>query len=228
MDWDIVYFVKDAKENEELRYSLRSLKNFPHRKVWFYGGRPDWARPDEHVRILQNKGSKYDNVHHMISVACHNSQISSQFFLFNDDFFIMRPTEYHPYYRGGLHKYIVDIENRANCISAYTRRLRNMVRVLEEAGLPTLNYEMHVPLLIDRAKMLEVLARFAGLNGVRSLYGNYAKLGGEKMDDVKVFSPAQRIPASPLLSTSDETFLYGEVGRYIREHFPLPSQYEAY
>ena len=36
---DIVYFVKDTDTNEELRYSLRSLANFPHGKVWFYGGR---------------------------------------------------------------------------------------------------------------------------------------------------------------------------------------------
>lgn len=35
---DIVYFVKESESNEELRYSLRSLKNFPRRKVWFYGG----------------------------------------------------------------------------------------------------------------------------------------------------------------------------------------------
>lgn len=31
---DIVYFVKDSESNEELRYSLRSLVNFPHRDVW--------------------------------------------------------------------------------------------------------------------------------------------------------------------------------------------------
>jgi hypothetical protein len=35
--WDIVYFVKDTQDNEELRYSLRSLSNFPHRKEIIMG-----------------------------------------------------------------------------------------------------------------------------------------------------------------------------------------------
>lgn len=35
---DIVYFVKESRENEELRYSLRTIKNFPHDKVYFNDG----------------------------------------------------------------------------------------------------------------------------------------------------------------------------------------------
>ena len=52
--YDVVYFVKDTKENEELRYSLRTLKNFPHAKVWFYGGCPEGLKPDHHVYVKQD------------------------------------------------------------------------------------------------------------------------------------------------------------------------------
>lgn len=223
---DIVYFVKDSEENEELRYSLRSLKNFPHRKVWFYGGCPSWARPDHRVRIIQNAGNKYDNVHRMLASAAHTTEISPQFYWFNDDFFVMEPVEYAHWYRGSLYKYIVDVENRAGNISAYTRRLRRMVKELETANLPTRNYEMHVPLLVDRKKLQQVLSLFPGHNGVRSLYGNYHRLDSELHEDVKVFQLGQETPTGPYISTADNTFKYGKVGEELRREFPDPSPYE--
>ena len=45
-DFDVVYCVKDDPDNEELRYSLRSLKNLPHQKVWIYGGGPKWLNEE--------------------------------------------------------------------------------------------------------------------------------------------------------------------------------------
>ena len=39
---DIVYIIKDDLPTTELKYSLRSVEaNFPHRLVWFVGGKPD-------------------------------------------------------------------------------------------------------------------------------------------------------------------------------------------
>lgn len=57
--YDIVYFVKESKTNEELRYSLRTLKNFPHRKVWFYGGCPEGLKPDQYVYVEQDQPTKW-------------------------------------------------------------------------------------------------------------------------------------------------------------------------
>lgn len=37
---DIVYLVKECRINEELTYSLRSLVNLPHDKVFLVGGCP--------------------------------------------------------------------------------------------------------------------------------------------------------------------------------------------
>ena len=65
---DIVYFVKDTKINEELRYSLRSLKNFPHGKVWFYGGCPEGLKPDYHIKIEQDQPTKWANIFKMFKL----------------------------------------------------------------------------------------------------------------------------------------------------------------
>ena len=55
MNNDIVYFVKNTEENEELIYSLRSVdKNFPFNKVWFFGGCPKGLTPDVHIPVVQD------------------------------------------------------------------------------------------------------------------------------------------------------------------------------
>ena len=38
---DIVYLVKNSRTNDELTYSLRTLVNVPHDKVFLVGGCPD-------------------------------------------------------------------------------------------------------------------------------------------------------------------------------------------
>ena len=87
---DIVYFVKESRENEELRYSLRTLKNFHHRKVFFYGGCPDGLVPDQHIHVRQNQPTKWQKVQMMLKLACNNPHITANFWLFNDDFFVMQ------------------------------------------------------------------------------------------------------------------------------------------
>ena len=105
---DIVYFVKESPVNEELRYSLRSLVNFPHRKVIFYGCCPDGLSPDVHIKVNQNCENKWLNVNKMLRLACKNKDITKDFWLFNDDFFIMEKIETPcNYYNGDLYKRIV-------------------------------------------------------------------------------------------------------------------------
>ncbi|MFF3129757.1 hypothetical protein ACFVRD_48125 [Streptomyces sp. NPDC057908] len=43
---DIVYVVRPWNQNEQLRYSLRTLANLPHRRVWIAGYCPTWVGPD--------------------------------------------------------------------------------------------------------------------------------------------------------------------------------------
>lgn len=115
---DIVYFVKDSPTNEELRYSLRSLANFPHGRVWFYGGCPDGLKPDQHIYVKQDQDNKWQNVNMMLRMVCSNDEVSKDFWLFNDDFFVMekveKPTNYH---NGDLYKRIVQLEDKHSGIT---------------------------------------------------------------------------------------------------------------
>lgn len=223
---DIVYFVKESLVNEELRYSLRTLSNLQHGNVWFIGGCPLRIKPDRLIRVNQNQPTKYDNVHEMLRIAATHPEITDDFYLFNDDFFIMKPWVYKNYYRGDLYKYIVDIENKYG-ITQYTKRLRKMVKILESKKCETRNFELHIPMRFNKKKLLKILDDYPGVNGVRSLYGNIYKLNAAKKDDVKIFSGAQKVPNNPqLLSTEDEQFNFGAVGNLIRSSFTHKSPYE--
>lgn len=91
--YDIVYFVKETPTNDELTYSVRSLVNFPHNEVWFYGGCPSNLKPDHHVHVKQDQPTKWANIFKMFKMACLNNEITKNFWLFNDDFFVMKKSK---------------------------------------------------------------------------------------------------------------------------------------
>lgn len=222
---DIVYFVKESPVNEELRYSLRSLVNFPHRKVIFYGGCPDGLKPDVHIKVNQNLENKWLNVNKMLRLACKNKEITKDFWLFNDDFFIMEKIETpYNYYNGDLYKRIVTLEDKYNGITPYTQQLRDTCKELESMGCTTKNYAIHVPILINRKKAIELL-NMTKCPMFRCLYGNYAKIGGRFSRDVKIVSKDKLYKRGIYLSTDDNSF-EGEVGKQIRQKFPVKCKYE--
>ena len=234
---DIVYVLKDAAYDDELKYSLRSVeKNFPCRRVWFYGGSVTGFVPDKQVVVPQNRKRKYDNVRAMLEMIADNDEITDRFYLFNDDFFVLRPMQQAPMLTDGeLLQLCSRIEHKNRGVpTAYTAELRKTNAALEEARLSTHSFELHVPILMDRSILKKVLEMFPDNRGTRSLYGNYLlslpdgehTLRGFSVD-CKIFDPFSLPPeGAAFCSTEDTTFNSGAVGRYIRELFPKKSRWE--
>ena len=223
--YDIVYFVKESNSNEELRYSLRSLKNFPHRNVWIYGYLPSGLKPDKYVSVIQHEENKWRNVRKMITMCANNTHITDNFWLFNDDFFVMKPVKKPDiYYNGDLYKRIVEIEDKFGEITPYTTILRKCTRELESLGLSTKNFETHTPFLVNKKKALE-LNNISYEYGFRTIYSNYFEVPAVEHKDVKIVSLTKQYNTGEYLSTDDKSFL-GEVGRQIRELFPDKCKYE--
>lgn len=230
MNNDIVYFVKNSPHNEELRYSLRSVEqNFPHRKVWIYGGKPDDIEPDRFVSVRQVGANKWEKVRNMLMQVCENKEITEDFWLFNDDFFVMhKPTEYQPIYDGSIYKRIIQIEGRNyDKPSLYTAQLRQMVKELERIcpDAPMNNYAVHMPILVNREKMKAVLKRFQSPM-FRVLYGNYWNIGGIDMKDMKILRNNNIPEDATYLSSDDNAFMTSEIGRYVRKQFKDKGKYE--
>ena len=231
MKHDIVYILKNDYTSEELRYSLRSVcRNFPYNKVWFYGGKPSDIEPDEYVEFIQTGINKWQKVNGTIKAICENESISENWWLFNDDFFIMQKvTELEPMYAGTLQQRVKHIQDNRNGIpSSYSMQLNNTARILKAHGHQTLDYALHVPMLINRRKALLTLSEFEGCPMFRSLYGNHHGIGGCKTKDVKIADLYQEPTGREfLLSTKDTSFRDGAVGRYIRAQFPDKCRYEV-
>lgn len=223
--YDIVYFVKDTDKNEELRYSLRSLKNFPHKRVWFYGGCPKGLKPDVHVFVKQDQPTKWANIYKSFKQVCENEDVTKNFWLFNDDFFVMKPVKKGPnYFDGDLYKRVVTLEDKHNGITAYSQQLRYTLQELESLGCDTVNYALHVPMLINREKGRELVNVIDGPM-IRCMYGNYFKVGGEQHSDFKIDSLTKLYKDGDYLSTNDKSFS-GAVGKQIKEIFPDKCKYE--
>ena len=230
---DIVYFVKDGDVNEELVYSIRSVvENFPHRKIWIYGGKPKNIKEGHYVPFKQFGETKWDKVKGMFASVCLNSEITDDFFLFNDDFFVINKVDkFEIYCRCPLPEHIVTIEQAYNdAPTLYTKQLRRTYYRLVELGMPTMSYELHMPMLFNKARLLQTIGAFSDYHCTRSLYGNYFNIGGIQHADVKVYDKSKQNFDENFyyLSTDDNAWIKDVVGvkSFIQKKFPNKSEYE--
>ena len=227
---DIVYFVKDGIRNDELRYSLRSVdKNMPYNRVWIFGGCSQFVTPDVRVRVEQEGKTKWDKVRNMYRMVCENKEVTDDFILFNDDFFIMQPTNKIDYlYRCGLDEHIKLIEDGfGHRPTEYTRLLRDCSATLGDRK--KLSYELHVPFVFNKKKLLKLLDEYPNAHCMRTMYGNLYEVGGLQMKDIKAFSdkPSFDYKNTQFLSTDDGMVnVNNTVWRYIKTQFSKKSKFE--
>lgn len=226
---DVVYICRPGDDNEELRYSLRSLKNIPHERVFIFGDAPVWVRGVEVVKVPPHK-QKHDTGIANIAAACNHPEVSDPFLLMNDDFYIMAPMERVPHMNMGPLPRVISEHRKGSSYTNAMQATYDRLLTLVDDPIGLVSYEVHMPMEIDKLDMLLALSLGEGIYGVqwRSLYGNLSGLLSTEVKDVKVYRGDTRrtYPEWPLLSTSDRTFKYHPVGRYIRESFKEPGPYE--
>ena len=215
---DVVYLLKPCSEDKELRYSLRSLVNLKHRNVYIYGGNLPWLDNIKWIAHTQTGVDKWHKSNSSFLEACRNPEISEDFILMNDDFFVMEPTELNYFYYGTL-------KERGQRVDSLSKILLKQDSLLRELNKPTKNYALHMPMIFNKKKALELSEKFPDELIGRSLYANYYELGGESRPDCKIYSFTK--PAyNTFLSTTDTSFTYGEAGKLIRQKFDKPCKYE--
>jgi len=229
---DIVYVLREG-ENPELKYSLRSVeKNFPHRKVVFVGGKPDGLEPDLYIPAEQTQ-DKWHNSQDLILKACLDDRLSENIILFNDDFFVLKPIKALPVYvNRTLPELARLVTHNGKRESEYiTKRINPCIEKLKARGLPLVNYELHLPMEINRAKMAKIYSINPLPEAKRSFYGNLYRIRGQEIDPYKMNDGSVQSlngeykVGRTFISTTDESW-QGRVGEQIRELFPTPSQYE--
>lgn len=233
---DIVYLVKNSSTNEELTYSLRSLVNLPHDKVFIVGGCPTNIDKTKIIHIPTLQGNnKFHNTTKSIQVACYNESLSEDFILMNDDFFILKPITYIEeelnLCRGPIEEVEKEHLTRNNGqTNEYFTGMKQTRIYLQDLGFKCpLSYELHIPMVFNKKQLLDVflLKHLDSLNMIqwRSIYGNIYLKNSQKIDDVKVYHNFyQPIRNDKFLSTEDMS--WPRVKTYISKLFPTKSQYE--
>lgn len=230
--YDVVYLLKDTKENPELVHSVRSVvENFPHHKIVFCGGKPDNLEPDLYIKVEQDMPSKWENTRKNLQAIVDDDRITENFWLFNDDFFALEPIseEIIAYYDNYIDDVISKTERAFGHPIAWTTRLRHLLINLKDNSLPERNYAVHKPMLMSRKKLKKLLGLFPDEPMIRALYGNYYHVRGKNSPDYKVRVKSYdlgRLKNWDFVSTQDDSFEQGNIGRYLRDKFCVPSRLE--
>lgn len=235
---DVVYIVRPGDENEELRYSLRSLKNIPHGKVFIAGYKPEWVKNVEYLPVPQSQ-YKYDNIQNNLRAVFSAQGATSDVIYMNDDFFIMKPIkEIETLNRGKMIDIIDEYEKKFSPWLIYPTYMRNTVYMLRKLGMEVEDIKsydsIHVPMVVNRKKWLELQQKskelFPNFQLMlwRTMYGNYYHIGGREVGDAKVSSASSLANRDAVfLSSLDSSFRDGAIGELVRGAFSDKSQYEV-
>lgn len=236
---DVVY-VLGPGAGEELRYSLRSLRNVPHGTVWIFGtAPPDWVTGVQHVPVLGRR-NRFISTTHNLQAACEHTEVSDDFLLFNDDFYVMRPVAQVPlFHRGTCDELIRRMQWADGRYMAGMRRVRDLCR---RSGVEhPLCYEVHTPMPVEKSRMLELLtspeffsdrqpADLADSSHAhkRTLYGNLMACDREpvRTTDPKVHTRRGGFDPAAMFLSTDRWFPNSDIARHIAAALPDPSPYE--
>lgn len=232
---DLVYVVRPGDDNEELRYSLRSVaQNAPHRKVWIVGTVPRWVRNVEALP-LEPHPEKFANQRQSLQAACVRDDLSDVFVLMNDDHFVTEKIPSWPTFHLGLSsEFIARRLEGGRVRNTWVKAVRaTAIWMAEQGHGDVLCYEAHVPLLFNRTALAGLLAAYpqgryltvgemyavAGAGGVGEQVGNAKVKTDEEFDEKAAL-------AMPFLSSNETSFGELRVGEYVRSLFPTPGKYE--
>lgn len=166
---DIVIPYSLENDGAELRYCLRSLmKNLIGLGRIFLVGEqlPSWLRPDGqrliHLPVPDICQIADVAIWHKLFMACQEVRgkptVSDRFLFVSDDQVLLRPVsakQFGPYHYG-------DIQNLAPAYQdGWWARLRHTGRYLQQHGKTTLHGDVHAPILMERDRVLRIMAETA-------------------------------------------------------------------
>jgi hypothetical protein len=178
--------------DNELKYCLRSIEKYltGFRDIHIVGACPKFLRNINHIPCRDIDRIPDTNIMRKLNAACENPQVSDNFLMFNDDHFLVH--NFHapdfPYlYFKDLSDYIA--LNRG----PYAGRARSTKSYLEQKGLSTKYFDIHTPIIYNKAKFMENVVEKWHPSGflIKSMYANSLKIEGEPEPDYKISTPKE-------------------------------------
>lgn len=241
---DLVYPIRPGVENEELRWSLRSVAVNAaglFDKIWVVGTTiPGWLRNTQMIEASAPGGKGADTRAKLAAAATH-PDVADRFVMMSDDYFLVDSiTEWQSFHMGPTSAFVKRLSALDPPVTlGNSKWLRTVVSTAEwmaERGYPDILVRQgHRPLLWDKAKLAATIAAYPSdrLVDVTGLYDAAGAAGvGRRGGNAKVRADSvefhQRLAELdiPWLSSNDRSFNEGMIGGYIRGMFRAPSIYE--
>lgn len=187
--------------------------------VWLVGEYPEWYTGN-HIVCKDTHTTTY-NIWHKVLAAAQCPDISDDFLFINDDYFFLKPFK------------CADVPYEYTDVTGntpYKKLLRHTLDICAKSGLPALNYDVHRPMIINKAQFIKAydfffwhLAIHEGLV-MKSCYANLAGVEGQWCRDIKLTSGCD-IPDVDMFSIADD-FITPSFKQYCGERWVEKSRWE--
>lgn len=236
---DLVYTIGAGSKCDdlELRYSIRSmvkhLQGFD--RIVLVGHKPSWIKDVLHIPSDDpHQHNRARNIYDKILKAARHPEVSENFICASDDHFLLADHDAatYPYYQcGSLEQCIA----RLGKTNYYKSHVESTYNALTERGLPTLNFNIHSPILYNKSQFVEVMESYDWTirRGYisKSLYCNSLQLNGPLLPDSKLHAPRtktaiQRFIAGRKMFSTNEHSVNQEMREVLEELYPVASKWE--
>lgn len=221
---DVVYPYRAAPEDLELRFSLRSLANVPHRNVIVSGDWPEFSSPAlRHIRTDQHSDRYQDSTRNILAAA-EQGHLTDEFIVMHDDIFILEPWTFRHEHLCTLREYLASGRSAGD----YRERAQSTRELLTAHGVEEpIWYGLHTPTVYDRDKLVDLIHEFEGRAYLlRTLYHNLHPAPSERAQDVKLRGGWNNKVPAHLLSASDGLAIETGFRDWLMKRFPDRSRYE--
>ena len=229
---DLIYLVGQRTfwDNQEVKFSLRSAeRNLKFDKVFMVGKKPKHFNDKViEVKIADDQGHKYFNVANKIWRMLNNKNVSDDFILMNDDFFILQEYKKIPYYYNLTLKKWID--NWPKHKGEYWNR---MIQAYEHFPKGKF-FELHFPIVLNKNKAIKVFKKYNLFKVAVMLRSYYCN---EYYNEIKPILPSKDYKIynyeqfminrkAPFVSTTNETAVLPDFKNFIKSRFPQKSTFE--
>ena len=216
---------------DELRMTLRSIEMyFPPAHIIISGDVPIWAMNVTEIhnerRYMPAQLDCEMNIYKALDKV-----IGDDFYLWNDDFMLLKPMkQIKHYYEGAIRNVTNDKLKYPMTAPSGTDLIATELWLLSHGYIENKAYTLHIPVKYNVAKyrkMSELIQPVLHEQTIlpRTIYGNMYDVGGTQRHDCKIYFDDQLILDDKFVATWDETW-NGFAGDEIHRMFPNVSKYE--
>lgn len=239
---DILYYIGTGSRwnNNELRYSLRSLERYGQGigRIFIVGTKPDFVNDRVAFLPFTDVSRSFFNSVAKINAAIDDfiGQMTDEILIMMDDVFLCAPVNLSEY--GYFFKNDHLETKRPN---AWGNNINDTGELLRGLGFADRDFEQHAPFLVDLAKWQCLREVFSFSNKVRdglawrSIYANVHAVEAERMADCKIrarhlqdrgAAAVSEIIAGRHCFSIDDSAPAAGVADWLKAEFPTKSQWE--